>query len=63
MPPPVTQAPFPALPERHAFPRPWGRPGGCGCDPYFSVVPAAAFLHAAGQGGEAGFPGLPAGSR
>lgn len=48
-----------------------GRPGGCGCDPragrrtgpYFSVVPAAVLVHAAGQGGEAGLPGLPAGSR
>lgn len=70
VPPSVTRAPFPAAPERHAFPQPAGTAGRLRVwptarrtGPYLSVVAAAVLLHAAGQGGEAGLAGLPAGPR
>lgn len=58
---PVTRAPFPQPAGTAGRLRVW--PTARRTGPYLSVVAAAVLLHAAGQGGEAGLAGLPAGPR
>lgn len=61
VPPSVTRAPFPQPAGTAGRLRVW--PTARQTGPYLSVVAAAVLLHAAGQGGEAGLAGLPAGPR